>query len=452
MEEEKEPHETYQDVRKIVIDLMQQSDYETAFQRLRPILRYPSSIENDEMWKNSFGLFKDISWKIAGEELGYLIDPIVRNPDDAEALYDLAYELFEDKLHDIAATLLARAIKIEPYNEDFLAELSYNLEELMMNHEAVKFLSKSEVLLESSELCRYLLGFNSIMIGDIDKAQEILPTLESSSDENIVYMTAQLKGMVKRAFYLKNKGMLEDENLRAWHWIINGSVLLHISPFGLEESMRGRYAYLSDSFILCLQGIERIKLVLEAAGLEVPQIIAAPDRSSRILANACAKLLDKPLKNWSNVSQNAPGLVVVYDWNQIEDEDVVKQLLNHRSGQYLWVHASCWTDPYWYAPDITTFLYQYLVSPWGKGRIFYDENDKKAVQLDADESSEEELATKIFEAEEYDEYIKDEEDLKKFVLTIKQMDDENQVGLFQTEGERLKERTGSPIQSAQFLL
>ncbi|MBN1800127.1 MAG: hypothetical protein JW891_01390 [Candidatus Lokiarchaeota archaeon] len=452
MEEEKEPNETYQDVRKVVVELMQQSEYETAFQRLQPILAYPSNIKNDEMWKDAFGLFKEISWKIAGEELGYLIDPIVRNPDDAEALYDLAYELFDDKLHGIAATLLARAIKIEPYNEDFLAELSYNLEELTMNHDAVRFLSKSEVLLESSELCRYLLGFNSLMTGDVDKARELLLTLETSSEENIAFMATQLRGMVERAVYLKNKGMLDDENLRVWHWILNGSILLHLSPFGLEDSMRGRYAYVSDSYMLCLHGIERLKLVLKSAGLDVPQVIAAPDRSSRILARATAKILDKPIVQWSNASQNNPGLIVVYNWNQIGDEEVIKHLLHHRPGQLVWVHASCWTNPYWYAPDVTTFLYQYNVSPWGEGRLFYDEQEKKAIQLDADESSEEVLSLKICEAGEYDEYIKDELDLEKFILAIKLMKNENQVGLFQEQGERLKERTGSPVRSAQFLL
>ena len=77
--------------------------------------------------------------------------------------------------------------------------------------------------------------------------------------------------------------------------MLNGTILLHYSPFAFKEGMHGRYAYISDSPSLCIDGIQRIREIIKICDLDIPQIIALPDRSSKILAHATSIVLNKPL-------------------------------------------------------------------------------------------------------------------------------------------------------------
>jgi hypothetical protein len=233
--------------------------------------------------------------------------------------------------------------------------------------------------------------------------------------------------------------------------VLNGSILLHLSPFGIDDGMYGRYAYISDSYSLCRQGIDRLKSVIDAAQIEIPCILSLPDRSSRILALATSKIFKKPYKIWDEVDRNTEGLLVAYDLNEIHSDEILQEIADHRIGQTLWVHASCWTYPFPFAPDITTYLYQQNNSPWGGGQMGYNIKSKKIEILETNKSDNDDLSQQIIRAERDPEYIDDLDDLLTMVESLNLLSDESKPGIFRTSGRRMHQRVGSPVLSNRFM-
>jgi tetratricopeptide (TPR) repeat protein len=442
---------SYKEVRAQIIEYLDNSNFNEAYNTIKGILDYPGRIENNEIWHDIFTLFKTIAKEFAGDDFAQLVQDVIESPDTISVLYSLAYELYEQNLYGIAATVLKRANEILPQDEKIVTELISNLEALMLNHEACKILSESKELIESSDLCRFLLAFNSLMTGNIDEPLKLLPSLRDSEDSDILYMYRSLKGMLNRALELKKIRSLDNRDLRGWHLALNGSILLHLSPFGLEDAMFGRYAYVTDTDSLILDGITRLKEVLKVAGIVVPALLALPDRSSQILGLTTSKLLDIPLKNWVDIDINTPGLIVAYDLDENQTAEILTEVADHRPGQILWVHASCWTNPFPFAPDITTYLYQTNVNPWSGGGMGYDLKKKRVAITEADKSDEEEIAKRITEAEIDEEYLDDLADLLSLIEPLKNLDDEDKPGIFKTQGRRIRQRQGSPVQSNRFL-
>lgn len=53
---------------------------------------------------------------------------------------------------------------------------------------------------------------------------------------------------LRRAHALAEAGVdIGELALTAWHAILDGTLLLHESPYGHDDPMHGRYAYVSDS-------------------------------------------------------------------------------------------------------------------------------------------------------------------------------------------------------------
>lgn len=443
--------EEYEQIREIILENLDQSNSQEAYSNIRQILDYPGYIHLDDVWDDVINLFERITREMVGHDWGDLVKKILDNPNDIDALYDIAYSLYDESAHSIAATFLMRANKIKPQDEKIVTELVVNLEFLMLNQEACTILSEAKELLKSSEFCRYLLGFNRIMTGNIDETEKILPTIQDSQDTDIRFMAKSLKGMLNRASALKKSRSLDNTDLRGWHMVLNGSILLHLSPYGLDDGMYGRYAYVSDSYSLCRHGIKRVQNVLGAAEIEVPNIISLPDRSSQILAMATSEIFEKPLKIWNEVDINTKGLIIAYDLNEIYSEEIIIEIADHRPGQILWVHASCWTYPFPYAPDITTYLYQQNNSPWGGGQMVYNRNSKRIEISEPDKSEVEDLSLQIIRAEKDEDYIDDLDDLITMVNFLKLLNDESKPGIFRTAGRRMHQRVGSPVLSNRFM-
>ena len=118
-----------------------------------------------------------------------------------------------------------------------------------------------------------------------------------------------------------------------------------------------------------------------------------PDRGSRILGLAAARLLGLPARPFD------PGrpdtLVVAYDLNDV-DGDTLVPLKQRTPGQVLFEHASCWTDAPAVAADISTFLHQTVVAPGGEVMRRTKAGDVETLPADARPA--EELAGLIVEA------------------------------------------------------
>lgn len=438
----------YKAIKDEALKLFDINNYVESFSVLRQILDYPGKLDNPLVWEDAFSLFEELSVSLGEEKLSQRISEVIDDSHDVESLYNLGYELYEHRLYSIGATVLTKANIIDPNNEKIITELVVTFECLMMYEEAIKVLSRSRTVLETSEFCQYLLTFNEIMTGNFSSASKTISSLKYSNDKEIAFMARTLEGMFDRYNVLKTSRGLDENDLRGWHMVLNGTLLLHLSPFGLKE-MKGRYALVSDTYSKCLEGIKRIERIIEEFKLDIPCIFYLPYRSSKILALALSKVLNIPLKEWDEENFLDPGIVVIYSIEEITLNKYLAQLNEYRSNQILWLHSSSWTSPFRWAPDISTFLYQYNSAPWGE-RISYDSKEKKAITTTPDSSPEEEIVKKIFEAEKDPDYLDDLDDILSMLEPLKLIDGESKPGIFLNSGTRIPQRTGSPVKSNRF--
>ena len=419
-----------------------------AFAALRHHLRYPNEI-TDDRWSESLELLADISDAMTGAELGSALRNSASSPDDLQTLYDTSYQLYEESLFGIAAAVLSRANELAPGQPQIVAELSSSLEACRLYPAAADVLESSG-LVDDEPWCGYLYVFNSILSGRLEKAKSAREGLLPSEidDERLLYAIANVDAMLARADAVRGITDLDQDDLMGWHMAINGGILLHEASSGFADGMRGRYAYVGDSYSLLHTGIERLALVLEHAGLTPGRVIAAPDRSSRILGLATAKRLGLDLADWSEVDTQ-PGLFVAYDMDLVEDDAFLSHLYEHRPGQILWSHAACWTEAFGYTPDLTTYLYQVSYSPWGGGGLRFDPDSKQTTNAEPDESPEIELAQRILDAES-EESHNSQDEVTALIGAIRATAGKAHTGLFPTRDSRTQQQSGSPVPSNYF--
>lgn len=423
--------------------LLMEGEAREAFRTFRLVLRYPGMVSDEAELVEALELFAGIAREMGGDALAEVARAAAEAPDDVGELYRLGYELIEYGLPGLAATVLARAHLLAPDDEAVLTELSVALEEEMLFAEACRMLRGSPALLEQSFLCRYLLAFNAVMSGDLATARELAPDLAQThgDDETQRFMAARIEEMLGRADAIAGASALDGRDLRGWHFVVNGGLLLHLSPFGFDEGMNGRYAYVHDSEARCLEGIRRLRAVLEQQGVTVSRVFALPDAKSAVLAEALAREVGCAVVPWPEEGTDEPGVIVAYDLGGL-DGPVLATVREHRPGQVLWAHAQNWTDNYPVAADVVTFLYQDNVSPWEVGLRVTE--DKGVIEDDADETETAgtiELATRLLGAALEPEALDDLPALLKLAKA---------AGAWQATGNRGKQWAGSPVPSSRF--
>ncbi|GAB7189046.1 hypothetical protein ATKI12_8877 [Kitasatospora sp. Ki12] len=236
---------------------------------------------------------------------------------------------------------------------------------------------------------RYLTVYNALMAGRISLAREVYEAL--SAPEGVWVGPAQRVGrMLERAAALPPA---DGQDLRGWHYVLTGGLLTTLSPHGFDQGMTGRWAYLQDDFEHCRYGLERLRAVLAATDREPASVGLLPDRGSRALGLAAARLLGLPAAPYR--PQAPDVLVVAYDLNAC-DPDVVAQLHERAEGQLLFEHATCWTDPPTVTADVSTLLGQIVNAPWEPGLRFGEDGEPQ--EAGPDRRSAEELAEAVLAA------------------------------------------------------
>lgn len=302
----------------------------------------------------------ELAGRRGAEPLAELAAAVVADPEKPDALYDLGYALIDAGAPAIAATLLWRCLAIVGDSEEVVTELVSALESSLAYPDAFALLEQQTALRATSFLARYLHAFNAAMSGRIDVTRAVLPELVPDSPEEIA-LHATIAGIVERADRVAGGCPLDATDLRGWHYVLTGGLLTHRSPYGFDDPMHGRYAWLADSLPRIVTGIDRLVALVQDSGL--PCVYAAPGEGHEILGKAIAERLGIPLAQWPAVGVPAPGLVVFYDLADVSPANVA-QLLQRRPDQILYAHASPWTVDSPIAPDVTTLLYQSLVAPW----------------------------------------------------------------------------------------
>jgi hypothetical protein len=186
---------------------------------------------------------------------------------------------------------------------------------------------------------------------------------------------------------------LGQADLRGWHFTLNGGLLLRLSPFGPQEGMSGRFAYHQETPSGCRLVLERARAALTAAGRTGTSVALLPERSSRILALAAARLWRLPTVEWN--PELTDVVVVAYDLRRL-DVSVLRGLRTARE-QILFEHATCWTDPPMIAPDLSGVLHQISVAPWEPG-LQVASDGESTVTTAADDRPEEVIAADLVAA------------------------------------------------------
>jgi hypothetical protein len=417
-----------------------------AYRTLLPVLSWPApQLSEPAAFSEAFVLFAEITRAFAGDELAALVSAVASRPDDVQALYDAGYQLYEQHLWPVAATLFARANALAPGQAPIVGELAASLEGMMAYGPAAMALDASG-LPERDPMLAYLSGYNWLMVGDLDLPRRRLAQLEGVTHEPIPHVREVLAGMLARADAVQGAGLALDERaLTAWQVVISGSLLTHESPFGHEGPMFGRYAYVADSARLMREGIERLVRLLELAQRPLSRVVVAPSRESRPLAHAVARRTGLPLAEWDG---RPSGLVVAWSMDGLQDATFLQGLREHAPDQVLFVHTSSWVDPFPYSPDVTTLLHQHVTHPWTGGALRVVEGGVEPAEPDP--RSDEELAEEILSAELAEGSASSLEHVLAVAAAALSVPEPHRAGLGRTHGPRHHQRAGSPVPSNRF--
>ncbi|WUI02494.1 hypothetical protein OHR68_12035 [Spirillospora sp. NBC_00431] len=306
-----------------------------------------------------------------------------------QELYDFGYACVERGVPFLAIPALRRAVELMPDEPVLLMELVSALERENRHAEAVSALEPRAASLDPWP-ARYLLAYNALLSGDVARAEREAAALPVPDDPDWAPAHDRLARMLGRARALRGVSPLDGTDLRGWHFTLGGALLATISPYGYDQGMTGRFAYTSDSAGMCRRVLDRLRLVLDAAGRRPASVGLLPDRSSRILGLAAARLYGLPAEAYV---PGRPGvLVVAYDLNDTEADG----LRERAEGQVLFERATCWTDPPAVSADVSGLLHQVVVPPWGERMRMTPGGDTETVPPDGRPA--EELAAEIVQA------------------------------------------------------
>jgi hypothetical protein len=311
------------------------------------------------------------SWLVLGEILvregddkgAAVCRSAATTPEDSDALAALSQLLRSLRIPDLVVPVAQRIVELNPADPRRVFDLVGAMEDVGEYASALALLTERFPDPTTSFPALYLTAFCAILSGDVARARSLEPRLAAmaSGVDQAAEPAGRIARMVARADAVRWVSALDGVDLRGWHYVLTGAILLHLSPYGFDE-MRGRYAWTQDSYERCRGAIERLRQVLTTWEWEPSPILFPPDPASQALALAVGQVLQVDVQ----ALDRGPGLVVAYDLAALSQGDL-SALAVHRPGTILFSHASCWTSPSdLFASDITTFLHQANTPPWAE--------------------------------------------------------------------------------------
>ncbi len=189
---------------------------------------------------------------------------LVADPRRAEALYEFGYAGIERGGAYVAIPALRNALAEAPGSRQVLLELVAAFEDEFRHADAIDVLESHAAILRPWP-DRYLLVFNAVMAGDVERARANLTQLPAPDDAQWTSTYEHIRLTLERAAAVGRTTTLDLRALRGWHFVLNGAVLSTLSPYGYDSGMNGRWGHIRDSPAHCRQGLHRLRLVLAAA-------------------------------------------------------------------------------------------------------------------------------------------------------------------------------------------
>ncbi|MFD9238849.1 hypothetical protein ACFWB3_26755 [[Kitasatospora] papulosa] len=318
------------------------------------------------------GEVADVVGRAAGaagfDDLRKAATALAATPDRVRPLYDYGFACVERGVPYLAIPALREALRLAPDSSGVLRELVSAYEDEGLHRDAVEaLLAHEDGLADWPD--RYLLVFNAVLAGDLELARRQHARLPAPAEDTWLGARDRQNRVLGRASAAGPASPLDHSDLRGWQYVMGGTVLGTLSPFGFDAGMTGRYAYLQDDHGRCLEGLLRLKAVLASAGARPRSVSLLPDRGSRILGLAAGEVLGLPAEPFEAGREDT--VVIAYDLNVTARADggpeTIGQLFERAPGQVLHEHASCWTDPPAVTADSVTLLHQSAVAPWEAG-------------------------------------------------------------------------------------
>ena len=274
-------------------------------------------------------------------------------------LFDLGYELVEQGLPQLAIPVLRHVNALVPNQPQVLAELAVACRDSERSDLAVSVLLASAEAVRGDFWLRFLLCSAALDCGDLVTAEAWIEGLEPGSGDDEAAAAEGVRGVLRRCRRTSDAcGGPDRMDVRAWTYGLNGTLVLHLSPFGFDDGMNGRYAYTQDSAGSIHRELLRLVDVLTQTNRLPAVVHALSDRGSAIVAAALARLVGCTVAPYE---AGGGGLVVGYSTDRFEEADL--QLLAE-AREPLFVRAVQWTRGPSRNPDLAGFLHQTLVAPW----------------------------------------------------------------------------------------
>lgn len=331
-------------------------DIPAATRALRTAATLPGLSQNHPLLDQLIAATARLAAAVGAEELAVAAQAFVDGP-QAQTLFDVGVVACSTGLHEVAVPALQALQQSQPDNAVVTGQLA-QAHESGRQHQAAVDVLRGCTELEGDFFLQYLLAFNSIMCADLATARAVSGNWSPSGVDGAEQMAERITAMLDRADHVEAGGALMPADVRAWEYIINGSILLHLSPHGFDDGMLGRYAFLNDTVSQARYGIDRAGLVLTDWGRFPAGVMSLPDPGSQSLASAAAAVWGVPVLPYS---PDVPGLVVAYT-SEVDFGPIGPGGLG--GDQLLWIHTCQWLEEFYPAPDLVTQLVQVARPPW----------------------------------------------------------------------------------------
>jgi len=271
-------------------------------------------------------------------QLADLAAAAVRDPASPDRMFELGYALIDAGAPEAAATILWHCLALVGDSEEVVCELVSALESALAYQDAFEILDKHAALRARSGLCTYLYAFNAAMTARLDVARAQLQLLSpEAADTGPLRDT--ISSILDRADRVAGLCALDGADLRGWHYVLTGGLVLHRQLVPREAN----HAHLD-------------RLIALVADLALPVVYAAPGASHERLAEAIADRLAVPVAPWPTIGTPAPGLVVIDDLADVDDPELAR-LKERRDGQIVYARTAPWAKDSLITPEITATRY-----------------------------------------------------------------------------------------------
>ncbi len=341
---------------------------------------------------------------------------------DGTELFNLAYALIDAEWPEFAANIFRMLYNSGLKEEAVVTEYAIALERSGYNEEAMKILQENLPIVEKSLYLSYVLAFNAINAGYPVQTKKAFELMKKNYDSTAQFHTTfleRVRNFITRHDAISKKIYLVKNDLREWHFIINGSILLYYSPFGWDQ-MHGRFGALQEDVFSMKIGVIRMAEAMKKLNLGVKTILFVDNYQSKILATALSKVTGLPLKEITPKNEDEKGLISLYKWDNLTPE-LQEKLHKKHDGQYMWVHSDNWIGEHGYEPDFVTHLSQYCSDPWEPQLRFHIEHgksDEPLISKDVEEAVKQILDYKV-EKKDFDSHDEFNKFLDALTKTMK---------------------------------